>query len=302
MEAPDMHSEAIFRHLVQRNAINWHAERWVGDVVLTSQPNEEIRAAAQRWVDDLQRGRSSPHVDLSVIGVLRSGEPIEIRRATLLVGSPKTRRSTSNSLGGYLFEQLQERSVQTETIYPHTVLRSPRRRQAMLEVVENSDLVMLAFPIYVDTLPAPVIETLQSIAEHRRSKNPRRQLFAAIANCGFPEAYQCDSALAVCENFALQAGFEWAGGLAMGGGEAVNGASLVDGGGKTIRMRQSLELAAEALAQGQAVPPAAREGLATPLIPHWLYRLTGWLRWNRWAESYGAKKMLKHRPYLAQAK
>jgi hypothetical protein len=165
--------------------------------------------------------------------------------------------------------------------------------------VENSDLVMLAFPIYVDTLPAPVIETLQRIAEHRRRENPRRQLFTAIANCGFPEAYQCDNALAVCETFAAQAGYEWAGGLALGAGEAINGASLVELGGQTMRIRQSLELAAEALAEGCNIPKAAQEGLAKPVIPHWLYRLTGWLRWNRWAKRYAAKKMLKNQPYLA---
>ena len=81
----------------------------------------------------------------------------------------------------------------------------------------------------------------------------------------------------------------------------MNGAPLVEGGGKTIRMRQSLELAAEALAQGQAIPAAAREGLATPIIPHWLYRLIGWLRWRRWAERYQAKKLLKRQPYLVKA-
>ena len=39
---------------------------------------------------------------------------------------------------------------------------------------------------------------------------------------------------------------------------------------KAILLDGSLELAAGALAQGQFIPAAAREGLATPLIPHWL--------------------------------
>lgn len=301
MEAPDIHSEAIFRHLVQRNAVNWHAENSVGDVVLESQSDEEIQAAAKRWVADLLGGRTSHQVELPVIEDHRLGKPLEIRRALLLVGSPKTRKSTSNSLGGYLFEQLRARSFLTETIYLHTVLRNPQKVQALLDAVDAADLVALAFPIYVDSLPAPVIETLQRIAAHRLSNTPQRQLFTAIANCGFPEAYQCDNALAVCETFALQAGFEWAGGLALGAGEAINGVPLVEGGGKTIRMRQSLELAADALAKGQAIPAAARVGLAKPLIPHWLYRLTGWLRWNRWAKRYGAKKMLGRQPYMTRA-
>ncbi|MGW8251514.1 MAG: NAD(P)H-dependent oxidoreductase, partial [Anaerolineales bacterium] len=164
----------------------------------------------------------------------------------------------------------------------------------------EADLVALAFPIYVDTLPAPVTEALERIAAYRSEHTAaHKQLFTAIANCGFPEADQCVNALAVCEAFAGQAGFEWAGSLALGGGEAINGMPLVDGGGKTIRMRRFLELAAEALGQGQVIPTAARVGLAKPLIPHWLYGLTGWLRWNRWAKKYGATKMLNRQPYLA---
>jgi multimeric flavodoxin WrbA len=303
MEAPDEQSEGVFRHLVQRNAVNWHAERWVGDVVLAGQPEGDLQTSARKWLDDLQSGRSPHPVELPVNGDHRSGEPVEIRRALLLVGSPKTRRSTSNSLGEYLFEQLGTQAIQTETIYLHPVLRNPQKMQALLDAVEVADLVMLAFPIYVDTLPAPVIEALERISAYRQEVDPsQRQLFTAIANCGFPEAYQCDTALAMCEIFARQAGFEWAGSLALGGGEAVNGASLVEGGGKTIRMRQSLELAAEALVQGQAIPKAARDGLAKPILPHWLYRLTGWLRWRRWAERYQVKKSLKRQPYLAITK
>ena len=301
MEAPNAQSETVFRHLVQRNALNWHAKTWVGDVVLANQSDEELQTSAHQWLDDIQNRKSSSQVELPVMGET-DHTPVEIRRALLLVGSPKTRKSTSNSLGGYLFEGLSVRSIQTETIYLHTVLRSPAKLQALLDAVEAADLVMLAFPLYVDSLPAPVIEALARIAAHRQGRDPsHRQLFTAIANCGFPEAFQTATALAICEIFAQQTGFEWAGALALGGGEMIDGAALVEGGGKTIRMRQSLELAAEALALGGAIPQAAREGLAKPIIPHWMYWLTGWLRWNRWAKRYGAKKILKRQPYLAKA-
>lgn len=175
--------------------------------------------------------------------------------------------------------------------------------RALLEAVDVADLITLAFPLYCDSLPAPVIETLERIAAHRKEHHPsHRQLFSAIANCGFPEAYQCDTALAICEIFANQAGFEWAGGMALGGGGMVDGFPLAEGGGKTIRMRQSLDLAAEALAHGKVIPKEAREGLAKPLVPHWTYWLISWNRWNQDAKRYGAKKFLKRKPYLANSK
>jgi multimeric flavodoxin WrbA len=301
LEQADAQSERIFRHLVQRNALNWHAERYVGDVVLASQSDEELQAAAQGWLSALQSGQNSPSVTLSAATVAVNCE-VDVRRALLLVGSPKTRKSTSNSLGGYMFEHLQQQGVQTETVYLHTVLRSPARWQALIEALDTADLVTLAFPLYVDTLPAPVTEALERIAIHRQGRQTRPQLFTAIANCGFPEAYQTATALAICQTFAEQAGFVWAGSLALGAGEAVNGKPLAEAGGMAIRIRQSLELATEALAQGQAIPLAARDMMAKPIIPHWAYRLTGKLRWNSWAKRHNAKKLLKRQPYLAQVR
>jgi multimeric flavodoxin WrbA len=301
MDAPDAQSEAVFRHLVWRNAINYHAKTWVSDVVLASQSDGEIQASAQDWLDDVQNGRSSQRVELPTYSVTGSGAS-EIRRALLLVGSPRTRKSASNSLGGYLFEQLSARSIQTETIYLHTVLRSPARVRALFGAVDAAHLVVLAFPLYVDSLPAPVIEALERIAAHRQACDAsQRQLFAAIANCGFPEAHHCAAALAICEIFARRSGFAWAGALALGAGGMISGTPLGEGGGKTLLIRESLELAAERLALGQGIPPAARDMMAKPVIPPWAYRLLGGLGWLRGAKHYGAIRLLNRKPYLAEA-
>ena len=308
MDTPGAQSEAVFRHLVQRNAINWHAKKWVSGVVLASQPDGELQASAQKWLNDLQNSHSSPPIELPVKvdpstapGTGTGHEPVEVRRALLLVGSPKTRKSTSYSLGGYLFEQLAARSIHTETIYLHAVLRNAKKFQALLEAVEAADLVVLAFPIYVDALPAPVIEALERVTLHRQERDAvQPQLFAAIANCGFPEAYQTATGLAICKTFAQQAGFEWAGSLALGGGGMVNGFPLAEGGGKTIFMRQALELAADGLVQRGAIPKVAREGLAKPLIPHWLYWLVALRRVLLDAKGNGALRRLFRQPYWAK--
>jgi multimeric flavodoxin WrbA len=182
------------------------------------------------------------------------------------------------------------------------VLRSPEKTQALLDAVDAADLVTLAFPLYVDSLPAPVTEALERIAAHRQGRDRSRpQAFTAIANCGFPEAYQTETALAICETFARQAGFEWAGALALGAGGMLSGVPLAEEGGKTMLMRKSLELAAEALAKGQAIPKDAQELMAKPLIPAWAYRLMGGLGWMGAAKGYGALRRLWRRPYLARS-
>ena len=301
LDAPDAQAEAVFRHLVERNAINFHANTWISGVVLASQSDGEIAVSVQQWVNDLQNGRSTPQSKLPANNNT-SHKPVEIQRALLLVGSPKTRKSTSNSLGSYLFEQLNSQAIQTETIYLHTVLRNPQKMQALLDAVDAADLVTLAFPLYVDALPGPVTEALERIAAQRQEHNlSYRQLFTAVTNCGFPEANQCNTALAICETFARQTGFIWAGALALGAGQMINGVPLAEAGGMTIRIRKSLETVAEALAQGQAIPAAAQEMMSKPVIPHWAYRLMGGVGWIQSAKGYGVLKSLWKRPYPAKA-
>jgi hypothetical protein len=106
--------------------------------------------------------------------------------------------------------------VQTETLQVYTAFSSPARTALALEKLEAADLVVLAFPLYVDSLPAPVIAALEKIAAQRLGRSTR-QRFTAIANCGFPEASHNAPALAICSEFARQSGFAWAGSLALGG-------------------------------------------------------------------------------------
>ena len=310
LDTPDARAEALFQNLVQRNALNFYAKNYISGLAFTSQTDGELLASARIWLDELQNGRSSSPVKLSLNGdpltEMRTGtgiDPLEVKRALLLVGSPKTHKSTSNSLGEYLFDHLGAQSIEIETIYLYTVLRNFHKMQALLDAIDTADLIMLAFPIYVDTLPAPVIEALERIMSHRMAHGEfHRQLFSAIANCGFPEVHHCANSLALCENFALQAGFEWAGSLALGAGEMINGTSLVEAGGMAIRIRQSLELAAGSLAQGQVVPQAAQDLMSKPVIPHALYRLSGWWRWNQMSQHYGVRKSIKRQPYLAKTR
>jgi hypothetical protein len=216
------------------------------------------------------------------------------------VGSPRTRQSTSASLGGYLLEQLQAQGVQVETHYIHTTLRSKERWSEVLAAAEAADLLLLAFPLYVDTLPAPVIEALERLAAHRAAQPaPRPQRFAAIVNCGFPEAQHMANAAAVCTLFARQAGFEWAGALRLAGGEGlVHGAALSEMDGRAIPLKKSLDMAALALAHGESIPQAAVDLLARPVIPAWLYRLAGGFGWKQMARRYGAQKQIRRQPYV----
>ena len=300
LERPDAYAETVFRHLAGRNAVNFFAKTAVTGVVLASQNDSEIKLSMQGWLNDLHNGKSSPQEKLPLNGGAASGSPI--RRALLLVGSPRTKKSTSHSLGDYLFQQFGTQNVQTETIYVHTSLRSPERMQTLYDAVNTADLLVLAFPLYVDSLPAPLIEALERIAAQRAGQNQSHpQRLAVIINCGFPEAQHNATALAICASFAQQAGFGWAGALALGAGEGiVRGLPLNELDGRAIPLKKALHLAASALLVGDAIPQAAVDLMAKPIIPAWLYRLMGIFGWRQEAKRWGAENQLKRQPYLTK--
>ena len=297
MEEPNPRAEAIFRHLVHRNAINMYARTSVCGLVIGQLSEADLRAQTGLWLEAVASGSSSPAPALPLIESSGS-EKTPIRRALLLVGSPRTRKSTSASLGGYLFEQLHSRGVEIQTIQIYTSLYSQERMKALLDSMDKADLVVLAFPLYVDSLPAPVTAALEKIAAHRQ-ENPFSIRFAAIANCGFPGADHNNTALAICAEFARQIGFQWMGGLSLGAGQGiVHGVPLNELDGRAIPLKHALDLAAEALIGGNPVPRSARDLLAKPIIPHWMYTLRGRFGWQQQAKQYGMEKELKRQPYL----
>ena len=296
MDEPNTRAESIFRNLVHRNAINMYAKIAVCGLIIGRQTEAHLISQTKLWLEAVDSGSSSPVPALPSLDIA-SIDATPIRRAVLLVGSPRTKKSTSASLGGYLFEVLTARGIETQTIYIYTSLNSPDRLKFMLESIDNADLAVLAFPLYVDSLPAPVICALEKITAHRTGNHLPIQ-FAAIANCGFPGADHNDTALAICSEFAHQNGFAWMGGLALGAGEGiVHGTPLNELDGRANPLKKALDLAAEGLASGHAIPHSASDLLAKPIIPGWMYTLMGRYGWKQRAKKYSAQRRMRARPY-----
>jgi multimeric flavodoxin WrbA len=220
-------------------------------------------------------------------------------RALLLIGSPKRENSTSAALGGYVLEKLKAAGFSTKTMHVGHELRDDDG-QLLVGTVDAADLVILAVPLYVDAAPAPVTRMMERIARHRRQAQPeKRPRLAAIVNCGFPEARQNETALAIYRRFAEEAGLAWAGGLGIGMGGAIGGRAVEKLGGMGRHLRQALDLAADALAEGEDVPEEAIALAAKPFMPRWVYVAMAHLGWRRQAAANDAGRKLKDQPHKA---
>ncbi len=306
-------SEAhIFRTLAGRNAINLHPPSYAAEVVLSTDSADALRERFEALLtrsDELPFGDAAASLMPAPVMPGPAGEPVGARRALLIVGSSKTNEpSTSGVLGGYLLDRLKERGWETESLTLRASLNRPEGEGELLSSVARAGLVLLAFPLYVDSLPYLVTKALALAAAHRRAaRAPSPQRLVGIVNSGFPETHQNSVALAICREFAAQSGFTWAGGLALGGGGVIGGQPLTGAkrsGPPVQHVIAALDMAAAALAEGQPVPAEAVSTIAKNRIPFALWRpfymWMGARGFERQAAKNGVSKdQLRARPYAA---
>ena len=221
------------------------------------------------------------------------------KTALLLVGSPKPGASSSESLGAYLLEGLEKHDVKTQTLHVAKAVRSDEAVEELLAAA-SADLIILSFPLYVDSLPGPAIRALELIAARRAAEGGAADAaagpaFVAICQSGFPEADHSAVAIEICRNFAASAGLEWAGGLVMPEGGMLNGQPMSKMKGMMRSAAGALDLAADALAAGDPVPDEAVRLMAKPAFPRIAYRFTA-----NWGWRSQVKKAAEGTPVDAQ--
>jgi hypothetical protein len=271
----------------------------VASPILTRAELPQIERLADAWLDELggsqpARAAAKP-LDLSAPANLPATMP---RRALLLTGSPRGAASVSAAIAAHLGQLLQERGVEVVTESIHRQLRADPELRGLCAALEQADVAGMAAPLYVDSLPGPVTQALETLCRNRPSETGSGPRWLAIINSGFPEAVHNDTALAICRLFAREAGLQWIGGLAIGGGGMLAGKPLAELGGRARNITRALAMTADAIAQGRAIPEQA-QALARKLpIPAWLYRWLADRGFRQEARHRGTAPRLDDRPYV----
>jgi len=221
----------------------------------------------------------------------------EEQKVLLLVGSPKKKQSASYALGTYLLKQLQRDSLLTETLHIYSFVYKKNTLEQLYQSFENSDIIILSIPLYVDSIPSPVIQMMEYVAKKRAENREKIQQFMVIINCGFPEALHNYTAIEICKCFSDECEFNWLGGFPLGGGPIINGRTLTDVGRLGKNARKSLDIIATAINSAKTIPLEAKEIMNKSVIPARIYRFMGNIGWKRQAKEFGVKKKIKNRPY-----
>ncbi len=209
-------------------------------------------------------------------------------RVVLLVGSPKgLEGSASARLGRIVTSGLEEAGWQSSAFHVHAAVRSEDALSDLLAAIDAADTLILSVPLYVDSLPAPVIHALHRIATARGDSSPRKvPRFFSIVNCGFVEPWQNEGAQRMLQQFCSQACLEWVGQLSVGATGTMN-----------RHIRRAFRLVIESLQDELVIPEEVYKLVRYRIVPAWLYVLGGNFMWRRIAKSHGARDRMKAQPY-----
>ena len=154
------------------------------------------------------------------------------------------------------------------------------------EKAQDADILIIAFPLYVDALPASLMKRLEEYG----SKIYKSQRVFGIANCGFYEGLQNKIALEILRRYCINNGLEWCGGVGIGTGEMITALKNVPA---RAGIKRPVTLALEKLEKAAEDSPSGRlaQNIYTQHVFPWMaYKLSGEMGWRQQAKRHGLKR------------
>lgn len=216
-------------------------------------------------------------------------------RIAAINGSPKAKESVS----GLLIEKMEEiLAIKFDVAQAVQLTRPGKAPETVSETIAGmlaADVLLLIFPLYVDSLPAPLIKLLTLMEQAAKASSAPLPKVYAICNCGFYEANHTRLALKMVRHFALRAGLPWGYGVGVGCG------GLAYAFNNNMAKSPAANLHAALCALGEAIrgnSTNTREDVfVTPKIPRFLYKLGGDMGWRQTAKTNGVGNQLSARPH-----
>lgn len=214
-------------------------------------------------------------------------------RLLFIIGSPRGTRSTSNSIVDRMETILSER-FQIEKQYVKGNMTDSEEGDFLIKAYDT-DVIIISSPLYVDCLPAPLLQLMEAVDQNVFRSLHRNTKLLAIINCGFPESRHNDVAIEICRNFAHKTGMIWCGGAGIGAGASIDG-RILNPLGPEKNIVQGLDMMATSLLNDEEIKPEALELISKQMFPSMLYTTIANQMWKSRAKKAGVRTSLKFRP------
>jgi len=217
-----------------------------------------------------------------------------MKNICLLNGSPKGK----NGVSLHFLEKLNQ-SIDSKKYTTTFINAKGSRLEADFKIIENADVLVISFPLYIYCLPGMLMRYLEDYSQYVNSKEKSEKTTEvyAIVNCGFPNPEICNNALRVIKNFCQRTNLHWRFGIAVGMGgilAAGKNSFLINKLSSTVyrsigKIKKDIEKPDEGRKEDYYVSPHISKGLVRFLINK---------SWSSKAKENGlTRKDLHGKPY-----
>jgi multimeric flavodoxin WrbA len=203
-------------------------------------------------------------------------------KIALINGSPKAKNSASENI----LKSLKDLLINNHTISEYN-FRKPSVDNKEIEQIETCDVIVLAFPLYVDGIPSHMVSCLYEM-ETRLKASPKRDIKVyALVNCGFFEGIQNSLALEMVENWCEKCSVSFGQGIGVGAGGMLTAiANVPDGKGP----KKNIYKALKELSNNISTFTSAKNIFVTPNFPRFAYKLAAEAGWRQVIKSNGLSR------------
>lgn len=205
-------------------------------------------------------------------------------KISLINASPKVNESTTLLILKYLKTRLLP-DTQTETYH----INSKEPTHAIIAKIFDADAVVIALPLYMDSLPSHLLEPLLQMENHMKNNNTLiKPVVYTIVNGGFYEGKYSTIAIDMMKHWCKKAGLKWGQALGVGAGDMYGGLSILPiGKGPSANLGKALDKIAKTI-NGLGV---GENIFVSPNIPRFAWKIgASILVWNKRAKANGLSK------------
>ena len=201
-------------------------------------------------------------------------------KVALINGSPKVNNSASKALLEDLKCYFSEKAEIVEFGFHKTSISGE-----ILEELGKVDAWVLAFPLYVDGIPAHLLSCLIQL-QQASLQNQNIHIYG-IVNCGFYEGIQAEPALRILQNWCTKTGTIWGAGMGIGGGGALPMMPKMKlGQGPKAPIEKAMSMLADKMLRGEA-----HENMYVSVaLPRFMYKMGAQFGWRQAIKANGGKK------------
>ena len=163
------------------------------------------------------------------------------KKVTALLGSTRGEKTVTESIANYIKQEFKNYEINLVKYRAHQIFQDDKAISAFIKDLKDSEVFLIVSPVYVHSLPYPVIHLMERIEGLTNKKFWQDKFMAAVIHNGYPKEIQRKSSKEICHNFSKEMGSQWLGAIGFGGSPLIDGKPLEDVGWFTKNMRKSLD-------------------------------------------------------------